>query len=146
MKKLFLITLIFLIAFKVNAQQDTTRKNHKWLEIGLISTSVITGALGDGLNSRAKYTPGHLLASASILSIIAVPFVVKPNWKFPVTYVLLRYALFDAIYNVGAKRNINYIGSKNYYDETVGRMPTGVFNATKIASIGLVILINKKHK
>lgn len=136
------------VSISVHAQKLDTiiRKDHKLAEIGLISFSVVAGALGDGLNSRAKYTAGHLLSSASVISLLAIPFVVKPNWKFPVTYVLLRYALFDAMYNVGAHRNLNYIGGKNYYDETVGRMPGSVINATKIASIGVVILLNSKTK
>jgi hypothetical protein len=147
MKKYLLIPLIVLMSFQANAQDTCScRKNHELAEIGLITTSVITGALGDGLNSRAKYSSGHFLASVSIVSILAVPFVIKPNWKFPVTYILLRYALFDGFYNVGANRNLNYIGGKNYYDETAGRVPLGVFDASKFLSIGAVIYINRPKR
>lgn len=146
MKKLITIgALLLTLQVHVKAQCDTTRKDHKWLEIGLITTSVVAGAVSDGLNSRAKYTSGHTLSAISWASLIALPFVVKPNWKFPVTYLLLRYAIFDAGYNWGAKRNINYEGNKNYYDESIGKMPLGVLNATKFASIGIVILINRKN-
>lgn len=145
MKKIT-IAILLLLPMLCKAQ-DTTRRNHPILEIGLITTSVVAGALGDGLNSRMKYSSGHALCALSYASLIALPFVVKPNWKFPVTYILLRYALFDALYNVGANRNLNYVGGKNYYDESVGRIPLSVLNGTKIASIGIVILLNaKKHK
>jgi hypothetical protein len=147
MKKLFMILILIPLFSGVLKAQDSTRRNHPVLEIGLITTSVVAGALGDGLNSRTKYSSGHALCALSYASLIALPFVVKPNWKFPVSYILLRYALFDALYNVGAKRNINYIGGKNYYDESIGKMPLSVMNGTKIVSIGIVVLLNaKKHK
>ncbi len=133
------------LAIVINCQaQDSLKKDDKVLEIRLITTSVITSALGDGLNSRTKYESGHALAYVSVLSLIALPFVVKPTWKFPVSYILIRYALFDAFYNIGANRKLTYIGGKNFYDETTGKVPLGVLNATKIASIGIVIYLNVK--
>lgn len=143
MKKLLIILLIIPLFGRA---QDSTRRNHPVWEIGLITTSVVAGALGDGLNSRMKYSQGHALCALSYASLIALPFVVKPNWKFPVSYVLLRYALFDAFYNVGANRKLNYIGGKNYYDESIGKMPGSVINTSKILSIGVLILLNRKHK
>lgn len=143
MRKLFILLTLFPLLIHA---QDSTRRNHPVLEIGLITTSVIAGALGDGLNSRMKYSQGHALCALSYASLIALPFVVKPNWKFPVSYVLLRYALFDAFYNVGANRKLNYIGGKNYYDESIGKVPGSVINTSKVLSIGVVILLNSKHK
>jgi len=143
MRKLIIIILLLPVLCRA---QDTTRRNHPILEISLITTSVVAGALGDGLNSRMKYSSGHALCALSYASLIALPFVVKPNWKFPVSYILLRYALFDAMYNVGAHRNLNYIGGKNYYDESIGKVPGSVINASKILSVGVVILLNTKHK
>ena len=144
--KQILIFLLLILSLNVNAQ-DTLKKDHNLLQIGLLTTSVVTGALGDGLNSRMYYKSGHILSAASYVSLLAVPVfthVSKHNAiKYVVSYTLIRYSLFDAFYNIGAHRNINYIGGKNYYDESVGRMPLGVFNTTKIASIGLVIYLNK---
>lgn len=139
---------LLLLNLVAHAQCDTTRKDHKWLEIGLITTSVVTNALGDGLNSRTKYSQGHFLCSVSVLSLLAIPFVVRPTWKFPLTYILIRYSLFDSFYNIGANRKLSYIGGRNYYDEGANRIPTSVFNASKIASLGMVIFINthKKHE
>lgn len=144
---IFLLLIMCWLSLRCSsAPCDTCRRGHPVIEIALITTSVVAGAIGDGLNSRMKYSSGHALCALSYASLIALPFVVKPNWKFPVTYILLRYALFDAMYNVGAKRNLNYVGGKNFYDEGAGKMPRSVFDATKIASIGIVILINRKNK
>lgn len=146
MKKL-LIVLLLIPGIKAKAQDTIVYKHSKkWIEITLVTVSVVSGGLGDGLNSRAKYGTGHVLSALSYASVLAIPFFVKPSWKFPVTYLLLRYAIFDGMYNVGAHRNLNYIGGKNYYDETVGRMPLAVFDGTKIASIGIVILLNSHNK
>lgn len=122
--------------------QDSTRRNHPILEIGLIATSVVAGAVSDGLNSRTKYHAGHALAIVSWGSLLALPFVVKPNWRFPVSYLLLRYALFDGFYNLGAKRSISYEGGKNFYDEGAGKVPLSVLHASKFAAIGLTVVIN----
>lgn len=144
MKKLSVILILIPLFSGVLKAQDSTKRNHPILEIGLITTSVVAGALGDGLNSRTKYSSGHALCALSYASLIALPFVVKPNWKFPVSYILLRYALFDAMYNVGAHRKLNYIGGKNYYDESIGKVPGSVINASKILSLGVVIYLNRK--
>lgn len=144
MKNLLLIPLL-LISIWSKAQSDSTRHKGRWIEYGLFTLSVASSALGDGLNSRTKYTAGHLLSATSYISLLAIPFVVhKPNWKLPATYLLIRYAWFDGLYNVGAHRNLNYIGGKNYYDESVGRMPLSVLHATKIGALGLSIIINLK--
>lgn len=142
MKKLFIILLFPMLCHG----QDTVKHNQgKWVVYALFTTSVVEGALADGLNSRTKYTAGHLLASASILQLIAVPFVIKhPNWKLPATYLLVRFALWDMMYNAGAHRNLNYIGGKNYYDETTGKIPLSVFDASKFAALGLSVVINLK--
>ena len=144
MKKIILIPLLLISIFS-KAQSDSTSHKGRWSEYGLFTISVVSSALGDGFNSRAKYTPGHLLSAASYISLLAIPFVVKnPNWKLPATYLLIRYAWFDGLYNVGAHRKINYIGGKNYYDESVGRMPLAALDATKIGALGLSIVINLK--
>lgn len=40
-----------------------------------------------------------------------------PVIKLVVGYILFRYALFDALFNVSAGLDINYIGSKKAYDK-----------------------------
>lgn len=117
-----------------------------WPSTVLCAVSVIAGATGDGFNSRAMYNPGHLLCAVSYTSLIAIPFTGRVDWKMPVTYGLLRYALFDLCYNLAAKRKLNYEGGKNYWDESVGKMPFGALSTTKFISFGAVIYLNAKHK
>ena len=117
---------------------------HHWASTALCAVSVISGALGDGYNSRAIYTPGHALCAVSYASLLAIPFTGRVDWKMPVTYVLLRFALFDLLYNVGAHRKLNYMGGKNYWDESAGRMPFGALSALKVISFGTVIYLNSK--
>lgn len=115
-----------------------------WPSTVLCAVSVITQGIGDGMNSRMLYNPGHLLCAVSYTSLIAIPFTGRVDWKMPVTYVLLRYALFDLCYNLAAKRKLNYEGGKNYWDESVGKMPYGALSATKFISFGAVIYLNSR--
>lgn len=141
--KLFIILLLFPIF--CHAQDSTkVKRKGRWIEYALFTAAVISNAVGDGENSREHYESGHALNALSIGCLLAIPFVSKPSWKLPVTYIAVRYALFDGFYNAGANRNINYRGGKNYYNEGVGHIPLGVFDATKIAALGLSIIINLK--
>jgi hypothetical protein len=135
--------LILLIPLSSLAQ-DSTRREHKWLTTGICIASVVAGGIGDGMNSRTKYTAGHILSAVSYATLIALPFTTKVTWRYPVTYLLVRYAMFDAMYNVGAHRNLNYMGGKNYYDESVGKMPLSVLHGSKVISLGVVVYLNRK--
>lgn len=130
-------------AFHIYFKDKSPRKG-RWVEYALFTAAIVSNAVGDGENSRTKYEAGHALNALSIGCLLAVPFVSKPSWKMPVTYIAIRYALFDGFYNAGAKRNINYRGGKNYYNEGVGHIPLGVFNASKIAALGFSLIINLK--
>lgn len=143
MKKL--IVILFMVPMFCKAQ-DSTKQSRKgrWMQYALFTAAIVSNAAGDGLNSRVHYESGHALNALSIGCMLAVPFVSKPNWKLPVSYILIRYALFDGFYNYGAARSINYRGGKNYYNEGVGHVPLGVLNASKFASLGLSIVINLK--
>jgi|SRR5579863_381591 len=138
---------LFILLFPMCVRaQDTTKhtRKGKWLQYALLTTSVVANAVGDGLNSREYYAQGHALNALSIGTLLAVPFVCKPNWKMPVNYILIRYAIFDGLYNYGAHRNLNYRGGQNYYNEGIGHVPLGVLNTTKFLSLGASILINIK--
>ena len=125
--------------------QDTVKHQHKWVQYALFTASVVSNAVGDGMNSREQYKWGHALNAVSIATLLTVPFVNhKPNWRLPVTYLAIRYALFDGFYNWGARRDLNYRGGKNFYNQGIGVLPLGVLNATKFASFGLSILITLK--
>lgn len=120
-------------------------RDHKWIRYALFTTAVISQAVGDGENSRQHFELGHSLNALSIGAMFAVPFFTKhPNWKLPVTYIAIRYAVFDGFYNLGAARKLNYRGGKNYYNEGLAPVPLGVLNASKFAALGLSVVINLK--
>lgn len=132
-------------AFTIKLPNKALVSKGRWIRYGLFAVSVSSSAIGDGLNSRTKYGAGHALSALSYASLIAIPFVShKASWKQPATYLLIRYAVFDALYNVGAKRKLNYIGGKNYYDESVGKVPLPVLHASKFAALALSVVINLK--
>jgi hypothetical protein len=147
MKIIFIIFFI-LIIFSVNAQ-DTIVYKHKnrLLEYGLMAFSIVSQGLGDGLNSRMRYKESHILYAISVLSLVSVPVFVplskKDKFKYISTYFLLRYALFDYSYNIGANRKLNYLGGDNVYDKTIHIIPAGLVNVSKAISIGLIFYINK---
>ena len=147
MKVAISILLALFLITSVQAQDSlSTRKKHPLLEIGVFTASVIMNGLGDGLNSRTYYNSGHLLSAASIGSLLVLPIFSKADWKYPITYLGIRYALFDAFYNIGAHRKLSYEGGKNYYDEGAGKLGTKTLDATKIASLGFVIYLDTKKK
>lgn len=145
----FYTFLLISILFKAEAQ-DTIIYKHKsrLLEYGLMTLSIVSQGLGDGLNSRMKYQASHILYATSILSLVSVPVFVplskKDKFKYISTYFLLRYALFDYSYNVGAKRKLNYLGGDNVYDKTVHVLPDKLITTSKFISIGVIFLINSK--
>lgn len=130
-------------SFHIHYKDKAPRKG-RWIEYALFTASIVSNAVADGENSREHYESGHALNALSIGCLLAIPFVSKPSWKLPVTYIAIRYALFDGFYNAGANRNINYRGGKNYYNEGIGHVPLGVLDATKFAALGLSIVINLK--
>ena len=130
-------------AYTLNLPSNKPHKG-RWLEYALFTAAIVSNAIGDGENSREHYELGHSLNALSIGCMLAIPFVAKPSWKMPVTYILIRYALFDGFYNLGAARSINYRGGKNYYNEGLAPVPLSVLNATKFAALGLSIVINIK--
>jgi hypothetical protein len=147
MKWLYTIALMFTL-LNIKAQ-DTIVYKHKnrLLEYSLMTISIISQGLGDGLNSRMKYKESHILYATSVLSLVSIPVFVplskKDKFKYISTYFLLRYSLFDYSYNIGANRKLNYLGGDNVYDKTVHVLPVQLTNISKLISIGFVVYINK---
>lgn len=92
----------------------------RFLEYAIFTTSIVANALGDGLNSRQYFAQGHAINALAVGGLLAYPFVHKVTWKSPLTYILIRYALFDLLYNIGAHRDWNYRGGANFYNQGVG--------------------------
>lgn len=140
-----LLAAALLIAPVCNGQ-DSLKQAHRgrWIEYGIFTTSVVANALGDGLNSRQYFAQGHALNAIAVGGLLSYPFVHKVTWKSPVTYILIRYALFDLLYNIGAHRDWNYRGGANFYNQGIGHIPLGALNASKAAAFAISITINLK--
>jgi hypothetical protein len=146
----YILILLVLFSLNTQAQDSIPPRRGSLVTLALFSGSVIMGGIGDGLNSRAHYASGHLLNAASVASLIAVPLLVKisghDKFRYLASYVLIRYAFFDMAYNKAAQRPANFMGGKNYYDETLSRIPTPVINGSKALSLGFVFMINSGRK
>lgn len=137
----WLLILLFPLCLRA---QDSVKRRVTLPQYLVLTTSVIAGGIGDGLNSRQYFAQGHALNALAIGGLLAYPFLGKVNWKTPLTYILIRYALFDLMYNIGAHRDWNYRGGANYYNQSIGHVPLGVLNGTKFLSLGISIYINSK--
>jgi len=138
-----LLLTIFLVS-SIYAQH----KRDKWVRLGLFTSCVVFNAVGDGL-----YDDGHKLLSksfkaASIGSLLVIPIVThvdrKKGIKYVATFGLLRYAIFDAGYNLSRNLPYNYVGTTSVQDKLTNKLPPIISSATKILSLGLVIHLNNK--
>jgi hypothetical protein len=149
MKKFTLIVLLTLSIQALKAQDSLTIKpKHHWLQVALLASSVVFNGIGDGLNARENYATGHAFNFLSIGSLIAVPLFDPPDrhkkLKFVATYLLIRYAFFDQVFNKAAQLPMNYLDGQNVYDKALHSVPPSVLYSTKIISLGFVIFLNKK--
>ena len=113
MKYILIITLI-IISNITNARNVPIKPKQKWARIGLITSSIVLNAIGDGL-----YDDGHKLVAksfrvASIGSLLAIPVVAGPigkkkAFKYVLSYGLMRFALFDITYNTTKRLPLNYV-------------------------------------
>lgn len=142
------ILILVLTCSLVQAQQRKVSKE-KWARIGLITSSIMFNAIGDGL-----YDDGHKLAAksfraASIGSLLAIPVVSGPIgkkkvFKYALSYGLMRFGLFDITYNATRKLPLNYVGTTSLSDRIVGGQPALMISAMKITSVWISIELNNK--
>ena len=139
------ILILVLTCSLVEAQQV----NKKWARIGLITSSIILNAVGDGL-----YDDGHKLAAksfrvASIGSLLAIPVLSGPVgkrkvFKYALSYGLMRFALFDITYNATRRLPLNYVGTTSLQDIMIGGQPALMISTMRLTSIWISIELNNK--
>jgi len=88
--------------------------------IGIIAGSVILEAIGDSKYDDGNKEIGKLYQAASVGILVASPFLLnidkkKWGWYFA-SYISMRIALFDPIYNLTRGLPVNYIGSTSIWD------------------------------
>jgi hypothetical protein len=125
MKKSILITVIILLAFSMNAQKWDWKRSTGI--IGYHLATVAVGALGDATFDNGNKDLGHALKATEVGMLIGGPFLFKIELNEAVpyisTYVFLRFATFDGIYNVSRDLPVLYQGNTSGYDKFMSKVP-----------------------
>jgi len=119
--------------------------------ITVYTLSIALNAIGDGLNDDGKKEWGHACNAMSYGLLLATPFIFnvdKSNWGWYVaSYVSLRIALFNPIYNGVRGLPIGYYGDSSISDKFLGwtQPPPGLqlFGRAIFLGIGVSIPINE---
>ena len=102
---------------------DYHKRDHSnsWRVAGLFAASIILDAVGDGLNDDGDKVWGHALNATSKGLLIASPFIVdidRSKWHYyAASYITMRMALFDPVYNTTRGLDIGYIGNSSVWDK-----------------------------
>lgn len=86
------------------------------LIFGLLIILVIINGLEDGFRDKGKKILAHMFNSLHIAGwfcMITFDF----QWIYVIQYVLIRFALFDVIWNLLVNQSIFYIGYTSLYDK-----------------------------
>lgn len=117
--------------------------------ITLYTGAIVLDAVGDGLYDDGNKTWGHALQSASTGLLLTAPFVFdvdRDTWYwYLASYVCLRIALFDPVYNTTRGLPLGYVGNTSLWDKGMQKFapPEGikVFGHSVFFMIGVAIPI-----
>jgi len=106
---------------------------------------IVLDAVGDAVkNKPLKHLLQTFLVGFWLLMIYAGAFMELPEIHTAVIgYALLRYFLFDAVWNVTSGKRIDYIGSTSLYDKILSGVHPSMILFTKLiaGATGIGILI-----
>jgi len=145
--KYLLIIVLCLITLNTQGQQTV---NKKWARIGLITSSIIFNAIGDGMYDNGNKLISKSFRTASIGSLLAIPVVVgsvskKKAFKYGLSYGLMRVGLFDITYNKTRGLPLNYTGTTSVYDRVISGVPKPMITAVRMTSIWISIELNNRE-
>jgi len=130
---------------------------HKANPYRLVATNVVSIALeaiGDGMRDRAwvehndTYSSiGHLSQALSIGTLLTIPLnqhLTTQEWlNYVISYIALRMAIFDPIYNTVRGLPWNYIGGSSYYDKILKMSnPPDGFIMMRVVAFSVGVSIN----
>jgi len=117
----------------------------------------VLNALADGLYDEGRktlsgvvmmaYLGGAVLLSLAFLSGLTLSFdyatVSREYISVVISFVLVRYFLFDAVYNITRGLHIFYFGTTKLYDKVLRRLPFMLIVVTKAFAgfLGIVFLM-----
>jgi len=120
----------------------------------LFLIAVIFDAAGDALNDSHRKGIGHALQAIFVGLLLMSPFfidVALNSWGwYLASYICLRIALFDPIYNITRGLKWNFIGTTSLWDKT--RMAFNppasgeIFGRAIFLAAGIFMIINELLK
>ena len=121
-----------------------------YVVLGVLTTSIIFEAIGDARYDDGLKVQGKLFQAASVASLLSLPFIIKDwdQWGYGVlSYICLRVAVFDPVYNLTRDLPIGYVGNTGLWDKGLGIFspPTGIqlFGRAVFFTVGIKITIDE---
>ena len=121
----YLVGGIWLVSFavlndKVHIAEFNT-SNNKWLRFGLYTSSIVFDAIGDARFDMGYKTNGKFYQAISTASLVAIPVFTRFESKneairFLISAPLIRFSMFDYVYNNERGLPLDYQGTTSYYD------------------------------
>ena len=142
MRKL-LIIFTALICLSSSAQKHAGLKL-----VGLYTTAIVLNGIGDGLNDSGHKSWGHTANAAAIGTLLITPFIVdykKDKFLYYLaSYTCIRFALFDASYNLSRGLPFDYVGISAPTDKLLNDTPKGLLLGGKVLAFSIGIIIPLK--
>ncbi|MCU0379332.1 MAG: hypothetical protein MUC78_13845 [Bacteroidales bacterium] len=101
-------------------------------------------AFHEGLYDNGRKTISGVIEAALniLLAIIVIAWFLGlnkfdldiPFWKAVVGFVLMRYFLFDFVYNITRKLPLTYVGATKIYDRLLSKVDASYIIFTKVCS------------
>lgn len=161
MKKLIIILLLSCSVLSQAQYNPYTKKDYRneVIKSLAINTAIIAlDAVGDGLLDEGRQTGnqnmmvyGHALQAASVGVLLSKPLIQnldKRGWALDITsFVFIRAALFDPMYNTTRGLPITYVGDTSAWDKAIGATKSppawNIAGRSWCLLIGVMIPINE---
>ena len=151
-----LIAFVAMIAIPVKCAAQIDYQTKKELPesvkvISLFVGSIVLDAFGDALCDDGHKGWGHTFNAASVGLLVTAPLYLEISFKelgwYLASYVSLRIAIFDPVYNLSRDLPLNYIGTTSTWDKALQKIsPPGntlLWGRAAFLTVGISIPI--KH-
>lgn len=126
------------------SQKPTSRG---WKTLAVFTSSILLDAAADATRDNGNKMLSHTLEAGSVATMIGGMIWIEPSWEdigwYAASYLSLRFAIFDPVYNSLSGLPLNYHGTTSIYDKFWNKMnpPLGaeMFGRVIIFSVGFSI-------
>ena len=123
MKQVISIILILVSLNSFGQYKRNLDNKDIYVSLAIMTSSVILGGVGDGFNDNGMKPLGHSLNALSIVPLLIAPFVLDISdykWaSYILSYTFIRFALYDAGYNITRGLPLAYLGNSSLYDRAL---------------------------